>query len=301
MAARSTPASAGRTYSISSSAGTTEHPRVGGEDRRSRSPGTSSSGTPPRRRGGHDAAGVRGLQHRNTLASAGRTLPVPGRTSPRTEHPRVGGEDARRFVHAASHVRNTPASAGRTGTLRRAEGDVAEHPRVGGEDLIDKIPGGSIGGTPPRRRGGQLLVRHAFGEGRNTPASAGRTRCPGAGTGPAAEHPRVGGEDSAASNRSRRNAGTPPRRRGGPELEVPDGPRNRNTPASAGRTTRTRCSRPGTAEHPRVGGEDRGEWPVHRAVAGTPPRRRGGRGRAVLRPVRHRNTPASAGRTRAGE
>jgi hypothetical protein len=73
----------------------------------------------------------------------------------------------------------------------------------------------------------------------------------------------------------------------------------RSTPA-AGRTLSPDCTTSCGSEHPRVGGEGPGglaHWVAHR---GTPPRRLG-------RPVdgggpahRHRNTPASAGKTRSG-
>ncbi len=74
----------------------------------------------------------------------------------------------------------------------------------------------------------------------------------------------------------------------------------RNTPASAGRT-RLGPLLPGRpAEHPRVGGEDdllqRDGWVRN----GTPPRRRGGLRQLHRSETVHRNTPASAGRTRTG-
>src|SRR5690606_18926485 len=129
------------------------------------------------------------------------------------------------------------------------------------------------------------------------PASAGRTRPrprPGPG---AAEHPRVGGEDTLTKDREPARVGTPPRRRGGRRHDRREQRAHRNTPASAGRTRWCAAVRCGAAEHPRVGGEDGMSDYPEIAARGTPPRRRGGpqlEGR-LDRGVR--NTPASAGRT----
>src|SRR5690606_32213028 len=136
---------------------------------------------------------------------------------------------------------------------------------------------------------------------RNTPASAGRTRWCAAVRCGAAEHPRVGGEDGMSDYPEIAARGTPPRRRGGRlepcRLRVVQ----RNTPASAGRTTAPPPRTSPTAEHPRVGGEDC-DWAEVSAVdRGTPPRRRGGRGQGRVAADGPRNTPASAGRTATWE
>src|SRR5690606_25039873 len=213
--------------------------------------------------------------------------------------------------------RNTPASAGRTGD-RRGRGDLEpEHPRVGGEDR----PGASCGwwctGTPPRRRGGLDRRHHELGARRNTPASAGRTfemltlglsmtehpasagrtrprPRPGPG---AAEHPRVGGEDTLTKDREPARVGTPPRRRGGRRHDRREQRAHRNTPASAGRTTPHVAPPARPSDPPRVGGEDTLTKDREPARVGTPPRRRGGRRHDRREQRAHRNTPASAGRT----
>src|SRR5690606_14902240 len=107
-------------------------------------------------------------------------------------------------------------------------------------------------------------------------ASAGRTRWCAAVRCGAAEHPRVGGEDGMSDYPEIAARGTPPRRRGGPQLEGRLDRGVRNTPASAGRTSAICRSRPRTTEHPRVGGEDHGTPTAHISNGGTPPRRRGG-------------------------
>src|SRR5690606_30021942 len=94
----------------------------------------------------------------------------------------------------------------------------------------------ALTGTPPCRRGGRVLgVGHGV-QGRNTPASAGRTASARSPRLPAAEHPRVGGEDYAPARTTCSLIGTPPRRRGGLLAEAGEALADRNTPASAGRT-----------------------------------------------------------------
>ena len=132
---------------------------------------------------------------------------------------------------------------------------------------------------------------------RNTPASAGRTARGPSRAAPTAEHPRVGGEDHCSSSRSQVRFGTPPRRRGGHDLRGLVELADRNTPASAGRTSPPGRSSKTGSEHPRVGGEDAGIAADLEAACGTPPRRRGGRTRRGPLVLRLRNTPASAGRT----
>ncbi len=317
---RNTPASAGRTPSHRTrSCCPAEHPRVGGEDAVVEKWTGFSFGTPPRRRGGlaGEAGGEGG--ERNTPASAGRT----GRCSPRgpapAEHPRVGGEDDRRYTgHEKTGgtpprrrggqegpgvfllgFRNTPASAGRTACRLLTGWWPAEHPRVGGEDPEDVDYRVGRFGTPPRRRGGRVRAALNGERGRNTPASAGRTHCRARTAPSRSEHPRVGGEDGTPTVGLPRSGGTLPRRRGGPPLGLRRPWTGRNTPASAGRTSRGWPRTPWPSEHPRVGGEDRTDGCPPGPARGTPPRRRGGQLDLGVAHVGVRNTPASAGRTRS--
>src|SRR5688572_26711285 len=96
---------------------------------------------------------------------------------------------------ALSIWRNTPASEGRTTSRRSPTATWAEHPRVGGEDTGWTSSCRVWYGTPPRRQGGRDA--HVRGEldGRNTPASAGRTPAAPTARARRTEHPRVGGED----------------------------------------------------------------------------------------------------------
>ncbi len=172
-----------------------------------------------------------------------------------------------------------------------------EHPRVGGEDNRARFSGGTVSGTPPRRRGGRERGVLQGGVSRNTPASAGRTCSCAWCQRREAEHPRVGGEDTSPASTRDLTAGTPPRRRGGRRRRRVPPACPRNTPASAGRTPKPANASSSSTEHPRVGGEDAGTARSTAPSTGTPPRRRGGHPPEAghRRPLR--NTPASAGRT----
>ncbi len=240
-----------------------EHPRIGGEDSTSSGVWAPNSGTPPRRRGRRRHAQAGRGRRRSTPASAGRTRTSPTTTPCRSEHPRVGGEDVSTVTVCESGVgapsrrrggpvemdvfgrepRNTPASAGRTPTRSPRGSATTEHPRAGGEDTINLNTDTTAVGTPPRRRG---RPRREWGErsrGRNTLASARKTESRQAPAWPAAEHPRVGGEDAAYIRTQSGRTGTPPRWRGRrrccPLLLLG----RRNTPASAGKTARS-CGYP---------------------------------------------------------
>ncbi len=187
----------------------------------------------------------------------GRTRSCSGSLPGGPEHHRVGGEDPSTPSHPAysggtpprrrggrghrqrgrPQHRNTPASAGKTTLPGSATTSRAEHPRVGGEEIPPSTANGSASGTPPRQRGGlhpNVQVRPLH---RNTPASAGRTSTRTHATATWSEHPRVGGEDPALHPRDSKGRGTPPRWRGGHRHDRGAARPDRNTPASAGRTS----------------------------------------------------------------
>ena len=141
-------------------------------------------------------------------------------------------------------------------------------------------------GARPRQRGGRR--RHGAGglDGRNIPATAGRTHPAAATTTSTSEHPHFGGEDQRTSTGCGQGIGPPPRRRGGHEHDGLAHVRGRNTPASAGRTSRSAASTLSAAEHSRVGGEYACASDSGCSSIGTLPRP-------------PRSTPASAGRTRS--
>ena len=50
------------------------------------------------------------------------------------DHPRMRGEDVRRQIRAALHLRITPACAGKTTTFTTCSYRRGDHPRMRGED-----------------------------------------------------------------------------------------------------------------------------------------------------------------------
>ncbi len=273
------------------------HPRPGGEDASSSSRVTASCETPPRRRGGRRATGVTATNtgsppHRR----GGQTLGMLAIAGMR-DTPRVGRGGLQSGKRITLDERNTPASAGRTRVGRPGAAGEPEHPRVGGEDgrVVGVEP--AVGGTPPRRRGGRRRRRGRRVWRRNTPASAGRSPGASATADSTPEHPRVGGEVPMSIGPAKEQTGTPPRRRGGPWSHASVADRERNTPASAGRSRPSSRRRARWPEHPRVGGEVGGRAADAEEPRGTPPRRRGGRNGGRRRAATARNTPASAGRS----
>ncbi len=295
------------------SAGT---PRFGGEDEVAHLFFALQTGAPSRRWGGQPHRVLLSDLHRNTPASAGRTRWGSARRRRGTERPCVGGEDpyivSRPIVsigtpprrggsagprRAYGERRSTPASAGKTNNSKASPRARTEHPRVGGEDYSKSGATGFRIGTPPRRRGRHHQPQHRHHGGGNTPASAGRTTGRRPPTPATAEHPRVGGEDAERLDHPITCLGTPPRRRGGQPGQLPHVPRDRNTPALAGRPPLSVPRRRRTAEHPRVGGEDASHSAFSVRWTGAPPRRRGRLERQGPKSGVRRSTPASAGRT----
>ena len=171
-------------------------------------------------------------------------------------------------------------------------------------------------GSPPRGRGkvpqcGENLRKLGI-----TPAWAGKRPTRTAALATTGDHPRVGGEKSAASVPRYPGSGSPPHGRG-KEPCFGDGLRlARITPAWAGKSASgQRCAAP-ARDHPRVGGEkigyrytrksQMGSPPHGRGkgflstsstlLSGSPPHRRGKVHHHVIKDGQHRITPAWAGK-----
>ncbi len=117
---------------------------------------------------------------------------------------------------------------------------------------------------------------------------------------PPREHPRVRGEEWRAQAAPRAAAGTPPRARGGGAPALHAARHRGNTPACAGRSGSRSMTGLGSREHPRVRGEEAGKSAHLKALAGTPPRARGGDHLDGQLRDPGGNTPACAGRRRSG-
>ena len=177
----------------------------------------SYSGSPPRVRGKHLYSFCHLKFYRITPACAGKT---PSETlvayfSP--DHPRVCGENKRRWsvtmVSAGSppRVRGkrqlrlvtlvtrriTPACAGKTGKPASRRGTSTDHPRVCGENKPGMKSAFNLDGSPPRVRGKQFLRYDYHVCKRITPACAGKTPFLCRFLLSQADHPRVCGENTS--------------------------------------------------------------------------------------------------------
>ena len=136
---------------------------------------------------------------------------------------------------------------------------------------------------------------------RITPACAGKTLGIGRELYTAPDHPRVCGENSAATIEVVVKHGSPPRVRGKHFAVLCDHFEQRITPACAGKTRRTSTRFSGAPDHPRVCGENFDMIVVDELSSGSPPRVRGKRHLRAALAASMRITPACAGKTRRGK
>ncbi len=215
---RNTPACAGTTRRFRRrGTRSAEHPRLRGDNYLRSLPSGARTGTPPPARGQPCRRSRDERLLRNTPACAGTTRSGPPALGPRSEHPRLRGDNtlarrayARRAgtpppargqrgdgLVGAEPGRNTPACAGTTTGWRGPRHVLAEHPRLRGDNASSSAPPVTMSGTPPPARGqhgqGSIKTRSP----RNTPACAGTT----GGGAPAvcgwSEHPRLRGDNSS--------------------------------------------------------------------------------------------------------
>ena len=272
-----------------------DHPRVGGEKLEKLVKGALLIGSPPRRRGKEVAdEGIGGII-RITPAWAGkRSQPVPPST-PRVDHPRVGGEKSKMHSFSTCWTGSpprgrgkglqdrlarqpqgiTPAWAGKRESLSRCSSFTWDHPRVGGEKKAFRPATGRPLGSPPRGRGKVSSVSMCTRSPGITPAWAGKRSCCASRSRSLKDHPRVGGEKLTSLPKIQPALGSPPRGRG----KGPTGQRplleTRITPAWAGKRQRPAIGCISPWDHPRVGGEKRLHEASFCRVRGSPPRGRG--------------------------
>ena len=132
--------------------------------------------------------------------------------------------------------RITPAWAGKSRRARCPGSEPWDHPRVGGEKRFHPgmLPAGQ--GSPPRGRGKVRRTTHGSGRTGITPAWAGKSDRWHRWRSSHGDHPRVGGEKNLKVVDGKNGEGSPPRGRGKDTLPVVYGPRDRITPAWAGKS-----------------------------------------------------------------
>ena len=158
MIYRITPAHAGKTRARSRFSGTApDHPRACGENFKSRSKKSRSSGSPPRMRGKPPSLPSAFPRRRITPAHAGKTLKFLCFRPPVADHPRACGENGVQFNQSGvwfgspprmrgkhAHIlfensvpRITPAHAGKTADSVPDHYGYTDHPRACGENTSE--------------------------------------------------------------------------------------------------------------------------------------------------------------------
>ena len=319
---RITPAQAGRSpYFLYGKKDYKDHPRIGGEKAELTAAVISAMGSPPRRRGkGYREFGI-DISDRITPAQAGKSVAPRQKRSALWDHPRVGGEKYSRPSYSRISMgspprgrgkgnqafswygssRITPAWAGKRFWNRPWVWATSDHPRMGGEKSFDQACTGVVEGSPPHGRGKDVRqVGAVCGRG-ITPAWAGKSKlalctpsCP-------TDHPRAGREKNKELEGVWLPMGSPPRRRGKERSTALVGTPTRITPALAGKSYVFGPFRPGSWDHPRVGGEKQIGGDNGLDKQGSPPR---GRGKGCLESflaTTVRITPAWAGKSMPGD
>ena len=252
-----------------------DHPRVCGEQERSKRPGTGLPGSPPRVRGTATYDVPQMTRLRITPACAGNRN-RSGKSSGRyKDHPRVCGEQAifhpdkipvggspprvrgTAFISTvpSGKKRITPACAGNRALFLCLRHAIKDHPRVCGEQVV--LPETVIDavGSPPRVRGTDYFQRVMPATTRITPACAGNRRMDTSCWMGRRDHPRVCGEQLFRYQEISGKLGSPPRVRG---TAFPSGSGwrlRRITPACAGNSIVTSPHIRPSGDHPRVCGE----------------------------------------------
>ena len=271
------------------------HPRVCGENPKDAQWVEAQEGSPPRVRGKRPASGWRMSWGGLTPACAGKTSGSTGAARSAPAHPRVCGENiAERIADdggegSPPRVRGkrmglrhgfrarglTPACAGKTRRPAPVLLSTGAHPRVCGENHILDADHFVTSGSPPRVRGKRS---REVVEGRLvglTPACAGKTPTGKPSPGTRGAHPRVCGENPAATLVVTPRAGSPPRVRGKPVLSATSSSPLGLTPACAGKTAPPTPPTAASKAHPRVCGENRDGAIGSLSIGGSPPRVRG--------------------------
>ena len=295
---RTTPACAGRTRTYPHArTPQTDHPRLRGENSGGKSLVPEKDGPPPPARGELDRGSDTDSTRRTTPACAGRTPMDMDYLVTLSDHPRLRGEnfasnrhtsqldgppppargEHRQFALHRRPCRTTPACAGRTGLADLAHGQSSDHPRLRGENYaVGHRPSARRGPPPPARgeRGGSSLPPCLS---RTTPACAGRTKPFRPFFMGFADHPRLRGENAAATWAFLKTVGPPPPARGEPDVFIAVVLARRTTPACAGRTDTSSNGRVRATDHPRLRGENVAQCDSSGERYGPPPPARGER------------------------
>ncbi len=152
-------------------------------------------------------------------------------------------------------------------------------------------------GSSPRLRGTQLIGQRAEHAGRIIPAPAGNTSTDLRITGEPSDHPRACGEHSVSTGSVMREAGSSPRLRGTPILQIVTPKGGRIIPAPAGNTPPIPPPASHKPDHPRACGEHGLGLQSRTSLGGSSPRLRGTLNNGIAQLNDGRIIPAPAGNT----
>ena len=119
-----------------------------------------------------------------------------------------------KFLTIFTTVRITPAYAGKSCTQLSSYGQEEDHPRLCGEKCHHCALKKVLPGSPPPMRGKVVVSIRGTGEGRITPAYAGKSICPAAPLEWRGDHPRLCGEKLKNGRETLVLQGSPPPMRG---------------------------------------------------------------------------------------
>ncbi len=239
-----------------------DHPRTRGEKLAKFVTSTGYPGSPPHTRGKgrtqcavNDGFGI-------TPAHAGKSVGFLKCTLYREDHPRTRGEKAlivhliTSFPGSPPHTRGkvlpcpanrhiagiTPAHAGKRQITATIIAFIRDHPRTRGEKRAERLLLFGGEGSPPHTRGKAVPQLGLRGEGRITPAHAGKSRLSSDWRPLRGDHPRTRGEKSVLVAPLHALPGSPPHTRG-KVGHILFGKRQRGiTPAHAGKSSSPKCA-----------------------------------------------------------
>ena len=234
---RITPACAGTTTRTRTrSPDSTDYPRLRGDDNWSGQTCFSWAGLPPPARGRPRVLDpVHGGQ-RITPACAGTTFRASAPSHPRSDYPRLRGDDIAKRERNSSQGGLPPPARGRPGPASTAPAPIRITPACAGTTTTEPTPEGPHADYPRLRGDDQVCRGSGAAQGRITPACAGTTtscRLRGART---PDYPRLRGDDHSRKEYQNGFHGLPPPARGRPHEDPELLLGSRITPACAGTT-----------------------------------------------------------------
>ena len=260
---------------MSTSWGSTVHPRARGERGAGWAIGAWTDGSSPRARGTAKPSQRNAIARRFIPARAGNGSTTPTPSCSATVHPRARGE--RRVIKhgAAREVRFIPARAGNGPSRDGKTITPPVHPRARGERPAPTWLRLSRTGSSPRARG-TVAQGHSVAVGnRFIPARAGNWCPPMAPASLLTVHPRARGERSCLTSLQPSECGSSPRARGTVCLFARPASADRFIPARAGNGPPNRSAPKNATVHPRARGERGRPNDPDYVMSGSSPRARG--------------------------